>query len=139
MIAFISTISVLFLAFAASASVLPPTSASFSNICTPGGLRAARLAALPLAASAGGLNAAEDQALLYTFFFTHYEFIGHTQNPEGVNYTSDGQPSAKAADGSAITMTGQGAWNPASQAADGGGQYTVKDANGAVAARDPGA
>jgi hypothetical protein len=70
--------------------------------------------------------------LPYTFFFTHYELLGDPDNPEGVRYHSDGQPFAKAPDGSKITLSGQGAWNPNSKTAEGGGQYTIEDASGEV-------
>src|SRR5215203_5909330 len=72
------------------------------------------------------------QDLPYTFFFTHYEMLGDPNNPEGVRYHSDGKPFAKAPDGSKITLSGQGGWDPSSQTAQGGGQYTIKDASGAV-------
>lgn len=78
-------------------------------------------------------TAAED--LPYTFFFTHYELLGEPDNPTGVRYHSSGQPFAKAPDGSSITLSGQGGWDPISQTAQGGGQYTIKDAAGAVTAQ----
>jgi hypothetical protein len=70
----------------------------------------------------------------YTFFFTHYEMLGDSNNPEGVRYHSDGKPFAKAPDGSKITLSGQGGWDPSSQTAQGGGQYTIEDASGEVTA-----
>jgi hypothetical protein len=80
------------------------------------------------------LTAAQED-LPYTFFFTHYELLGDPNNPEGVRYHSNGKPFAKAPDGSKITLSGQGGWNPYSQTAEGGGQYTIKDASGAVTAQ----
>src|SRR5215212_3006681 len=70
----------------------------------------------------------------YTFFFTHYELLGDPDNPEGVRYHSDGKPFAKAPDGSKITLSGKGGWDPDSQTAEGGGKYTIKDKSGAVKA-----
>jgi len=75
------------------------------------------------------------QDLPYTFFFTHYEMLGDPNNPEGVRYHSDGKPFAKAPDGSKITLSGQGGWDPSSQTAQGGGQYTIEDASGEVTAK----
>ena len=70
--------------------------------------------------------------LPYTFYFTHYELLGDSDNPEGVRYHSNGQPFAKAPDGSKITLSGKGAWNPNSKTAEGSGQYTIEDASGEV-------
>jgi hypothetical protein len=70
--------------------------------------------------------------LPYTFYFTHYELLGDPDSPEGVRYHSDGQPFAKAPDGSKVTLSGQGGWNPNSKTAEGGGQYTIEDASGEV-------
>jgi hypothetical protein len=78
---------------------------------------------------------AQEQELPYTFFFTHYEMLGDPDNPEGVRYHSNGKPFAKAPDGSTITLSGQGGWDPSSKTAEGGGQYTIKDASGAVTAQ----
>jgi hypothetical protein len=72
------------------------------------------------------------QDLPYTFFFTHYELLGDPNNPEGVRYHSNGKPFAKAPDGSTLTLSGEGGWNPYSQTAQGGGRYTIEDANGEV-------
>jgi hypothetical protein len=73
--------------------------------------------------------------LPYSFYFTHYELLGDPDNPEGVRYHSDGKPFAKAPDGSRVTLSGKGRWNPKSQTAQGGGQYTIEDANGEVTAK----
>jgi hypothetical protein len=78
---------------------------------------------------------AAQEDLPYSFFFTHYELLGDPNNPEGVRYHSNGEPFAKAANGSTITLSGKGKWNPKSQTAEGGGQYTIKDANGEVTAQ----
>jgi hypothetical protein len=80
-----------------------------------------------------GTTAQED--LPYTFFFTHYELLGDPNNPEGVRYHSNGKPFAKAPDGSKVTLSGKGRWNPNSQTAEGGGQYTIEDASGEVTAQ----
>src|SRR5215218_4705794 len=80
------------------------------------------------------LTAAQED-LPYTFFFTHYQLLGNPNNPEGVRYHSNGKPFAKAPDGSKITLSGQGGWDPSSQTAQGGGQYTIEDASGKVTAK----
>jgi len=92
------------------------------------------LVALTLSTSLGPSKAAA-QEQPYTFFFTHYELLGDPNNPEGVVYHSNGQPFAKAPDGSKITLSGQGGWDPSSQSAQGGGQYTIEDASGALKAK----
>jgi hypothetical protein len=80
-------------------------------------------------------QAAARENLPYTFFFTHYELLGDPNNPAGVKYNSDGQPFAEAPDGSKVILSGRGGWDPATKTARGGGQYTIKDASGAVTAR----
>jgi hypothetical protein len=92
------------------------------------------LVALTLSSSAGPSKAAAQEELPYTFFFTHYELLGDPNNPEGVRYHSNGKPFAKAPDGSTLTVSGEGGWNPYSKSAEGGGQYTIKDDGGAVTA-----
>ena len=92
------------------------------------------LAALMLSISVRPSEAvAQEQP--YTFFFTHYELLGDPNNPEGVRYHSDGRPFAKAPDGSKITLSGQGGWDPHSKSARGGGRYTIEDASGKVTAK----
>jgi hypothetical protein len=93
------------------------------------------LVALTLSISTRPSNAAAQEELPYTFFFTHYELLGDPNNPEGVRYHSNGKPFAKAPDGSKITLSGEGGWDPNSQTAEGGGQYTIEDASGKVTAR----
>jgi hypothetical protein len=90
------------------------------------------LVALALSISLRPSKVAAQEDLPYTFYFTHYELLGNPDNPEGVRYHSDGQPFAKAPDGSKITLSGKGAWNPKSKIAEGGGQYTIEDASGEV-------
>jgi hypothetical protein len=80
-------------------------------------------------------EAAAQEDLPYTFFFTHYELLGDPDNPEGVRYHSNGKPFAKALDGSKLTLSGEGGWNPYSKAAEGGGQYTIEDAEGQLTAQ----
>ena len=80
-------------------------------------------------------DAAAQDDLPYTFFFTHYEMLGDPNDPDGVRYHSDGKPFAKAPDGSKLTLSGQGGWDPSSQTAQGGGQYTIEDDSGKVTAR----
>jgi hypothetical protein len=92
----------------------------------------ALLVALTLSDSGVQSKAAAQADLPYTFYFTHYQLLGNPDNPEGVRYHSDGQPFAKAPDGSKITLSGQGGWDPHSKSARGGGQYTIEDASGEV-------
>jgi hypothetical protein len=92
------------------------------------------LMALMLSDSAGQPATAAQEDLPYTFFFTHYELLGDPNNPEGVRYHSNGKPFAKAPDGSTVAFSGGGEWDPNSKTAKGGGQYTIKDASGAVKA-----
>ena len=91
--------------------------------------------ALTLGSNAGSPAAAAQEELPYTFFFTHYQLLGDPNNPEGVRYHSDGKPFAKAPNGSEVTFSGNGVWNPISKTAEGGGQYTIKDASGQVTAQ----
>lgn len=95
----------------------------------------ALLVALTLSDSGGQSKAAAQEDLPYTFVFTHYELLGDPNSPDGVRYHSNGQPFAEAPDGSKITLSGKGGWDPYSQTARGGGQYTIKDASGAVSSR----
>jgi hypothetical protein len=92
----------------------------------------ALLVALTLSDSGVQSKAAAQENLPYTFYFTHYQLLGNPDNPEGVRYHSNGQPFAKAPDGSKITLSGKGGWDPSSQTAQGGGQYTIEDASGEV-------
>jgi hypothetical protein len=92
------------------------------------------LMALTLSNSVSPPATAAQSDLPYTFFFTHYELLGDPNNPEGVFYHSNGKPFAKAPDGSKITLSGKGGWNPDSKTAEGGGQYTIKDKSGATKA-----
>jgi hypothetical protein len=78
--------------------------------------------------------AQEEEEPPYTFFFTHYELLGDPDDPEGVRYHSDGKPFAEAPDGSTMTLSGKGGWNPSSKTAEGGGQYTIEDKSGEVTA-----
>jgi hypothetical protein len=90
----------------------------------------ALLVALTLGDSGVQSKAAAQADLPYTFYFTHYQLLGNPDNPDGVRYHSNGQPFAKARDGSKITLSGKGGWDPSSQTAQGGGQYTIEDASG---------
>ena len=80
-------------------------------------------------------KAAAQGDLPYIFYFTHYELLGDPDNPEGVRYHSNGKPFAKAPDGSTLTLSGKGGWDPYSKTAQGGGQYTIKDKSGEVTAQ----
>jgi hypothetical protein len=93
---------------------------------------AAALAAGSLGAGAkGGATATP-----FTFYLTHYALLGSDPNsPTGVRYQSSGHPSARAANGSTIALTGKGGWNPAAGSARGGGTYTVTSKAGSVSAR----
>jgi len=95
----------------------------------------ALLLTLALSSGARPSEAAVQEELPYTFFLTHYEMLGDPDNPEGVRYHSNGKPFAKAPDGSTLTLSGRGGWDPNSQTAEGGGQYTIEEESGAVRAR----
>jgi hypothetical protein len=98
-------------------------------------LLASLMLLVTLALGSGALRpskAAAQEELPYTFYFTHYQLLGNPDNPDGVRYHSNGQPFAKAPDGSKITLSGQGGWDQSSQTAQGGGQYTIEDASGEV-------
>ncbi len=73
--------------------------------------------------------------LPFTFFFTRYEFLGDPDNPHTVRYHSDGTALAKSPDGSTITMSGRGSWDPGSSRAVGGGTYVITGPAGAIAAK----
>jgi len=92
-------------------------------------LVAVALAALPPSVVA--------QDLPYTFFLTRYEMDESmdTGTMERVRYHSDGQPFAKSPDGSIVTMSGQGSWDPSTRRATGGGRYTITDPAGTVRAQ----
>ncbi len=91
---------------------------------------------LAVVAGVGGGSAAQaPTALPFTFFLTHYELIGDANNPTGVRYSSTGAPFAKARDGSRMTFTGQGGWDPATRRATGTGSYVIRNAAGAVRTR----
>ena len=96
--------------------------------------RVTLLVALTLSTSVGTSKATAQEELPNTFFFTHYEMLGDPNDPDGVRYHSDGQPFATAQDGSKVTLSGQGGWDPTSRSARGGGQYTIEDASGEVTA-----
>ncbi len=96
---------------------------------------AALLLTLALSSSIGPSNAAVQKELPYTFFFTHYQLLGDPNNPDGVRYHSNGKPSAKAPNGSEVTLSGKGGWNPKNDTAKGGGHYTIKGSSGAVKAQ----
>jgi hypothetical protein len=85
--------------------------------------------------SIGPSESIAQENMPYTFYFTHYELLGDPNNPEGVRYHSNGKSFAKAPDGSKVTVSGKGRWNPYSKTAEGGGQYTIEDANGEVTAQ----
>lgn len=80
-----------------------------------------------------GASAAENMP--FTFFFTHYEYLGDPNNPSGVRYHSDGAPFADAPDGSTISVSGAGGWDPATARAVGGGEYVITNAAGDISER----
>ena len=78
-------------------------------------------------------TSATQSVLPFTFFFTHYVFSGtDPMNPTGVRYESTGHPFADSATGDRITMSGDGAWDPAASKATGGGDYVITDPGGQV-------
>src|SRR5919202_5101816 len=95
----------------------------------------ALLVALTLSVGVGQSKVAARENLPYTFYFTHYELLGDLNSPDGVRYHSNGQPFAKAPDGSEVILSGKGGWNPRSKTTQGGGQYTIEDASGGVKSR----
>src|ERR671910_3789537 len=96
---------------------------------------AALLLTLALSSSIEPSNAAAQKKMPYTFFLTHYELLGNPNNPSGVRYHNDGKPFAKAPDGSKVILTGKGGWNPKTDAAKGGGHYTIRGSSGAIRAK----
>jgi|SRR5215213_2850948 hypothetical protein len=88
--------------------------------------------ALVLARESG---AQQPAPLPFTFYLTHYELIGDMQNPTGVRYQNNGAPFAQARDGSRITFTGQGAWDPATERATGDGTYVIRNRAGKLRRR----
>src|SRR5918994_2429223 len=80
-------------------------------------------------------NAAVQKKMPYTFFLTHYELLDNPNNPSGVRHHNNGKPFAIAPDGSKVILSGKGGWNPKTDAAKGGGHYTIKGSSGAVKAQ----
>lgn len=80
-------------------------------------------------------TASAEEGMPFIFFLTHYESLGDPNNPSGVRYHSDGHPWANASDGSSVTLSGQGGWDPLKARAEGDGQYVMKDPVGAVKAQ----
>ena len=74
------------------------------------------------------------EPLPFTFYMTHYQLLGDPNDPSGVRYHSTGHPFAEAADGSRVTLSGEGAWDPAGAKATGGGHFTIEAADGTVTA-----
>ena len=96
---------------------------------------AATVAAITAALLVENGQAAQSSPLPFTFYLTHYELLGDPNDPSGVRYHSNGRPFATARDGSRIILSGQGAWDPASARAMGGGEYTIRGPRGAVKTR----
>jgi hypothetical protein len=84
--------------------------------------------------SAAAPMANQPAALPFTYYLTHYQLHGAATSPTGVTYHS-GHPFADGANGSRITLTGHGAWDPAAGTATGGGKYVITDSAGAVTAQ----
>jgi hypothetical protein len=74
-------------------------------------------------------------AMPYQWSLVHVVLIGEEKNPSGVKVSMNGQDYTKAPDGSSITTTGGGAFDPNAKQAVGSGTYTIKDASGAVKAQ----
>jgi hypothetical protein len=98
-------------------------------------MAAALVLTMGLGSRIGPSNAAVQSELPYTFFLTHYQLLGDPNSPDGVRYHSNGHPFAKAPDGSKITLSGNGGWNPDGHIAQGGGRYTIEDASGKLTAQ----
>jgi hypothetical protein len=96
---------------------------------------AATVAAIAAALLVESGQAAQGSPLPFTFYLTHYELLGDPNDPSGVRYHSSGRPFAKARDGSRIILSGQGAWDPASARATGGGGYAIRGPRGALKTR----
>lgn len=76
---------------------------------------------------------ARGSALPFTFFMTQYDLLGDPSNPTGVRYHNDGAPFADDPEtGDRIAVSGKGAWDPAAEAATGGGTYVITDRNAEV-------
>ena len=101
-------------------------------------LSAAALLAWQAIAFAEGSAAPGDRTdgpavLPFTFFTTHYELLGDQSNPTGVRYSNDGAPFADTPNGRRrIAISGAGAWDPAAEAATGGGTYEITNREGRV-------
>lgn len=88
------------------------------------------------AASQGAAAKNGTTATPFTFHLTHYVLLGSDpNNPTGVRYEDGGRPSAKSGNGSTITLTGRGGWNPAAGSARGGGTYTITNSSDTVIER----
>src|SRR5215203_5568770 len=98
-------------------------------------IAAALVLTMGLGSRIGPSNAAVQSELPYTFFFTHYQLLGDPNSPDGVRYHSNGHPFAKAPDGSKITLSGNGGWDPDGHIAQDGGRYTIEDASGELTAQ----
>lgn len=83
-----------------------------------------------MSAKANPTRTTSSSRMPFTFFFTRYE-----DNPSGSRFHSDGTPLAKAPDGSTITLTGHGGWDPYSGRATGGGTYVIENAGGTATAK----
>lgn len=98
-------------------------------------LAAAGVAAALATGSLGAHARHQASAMPFTFYLTHYTLLGSDPNkPTGVHYGNNGRPSAKAADGSTVALTGKGGWDPSAGTATGGGTYTITSKAGKVTA-----
>jgi hypothetical protein len=69
------------------------------------------------------------------WFLIHVVFQREGSKTVGITTTFNGQDLTRAADGSTLTTTGSGSFDPDAKQADGSGQYTIKDKSGAVTAQ----
>jgi hypothetical protein len=91
---------------------------------------------LALVLGLGGLPSNAHAAdLPYKWFLVHVVFHPDQSKTVGITVTVNGQDLTRAGDGSTLTTTGGGSFDPDSNQADGSGQYTIKDKSGAVTAQ----
>ena len=96
-------------------------------------LRWTLVAMLVLALEAVGLaSTASASHLPVKFLLTHIEGSPNIETTDELKVSLEGQDLTKAADGSTLTTSGSGSFDPAARQADGGGRFTIKDPAGAV-------
>jgi MYXO-CTERM domain-containing protein len=96
-------------------------------------LRSTSLFVLALMLGLGALPSNAHAAdLPYKWFLVHVVFHPDQSKTVGITVTVNGQDLTRAGDGSTLTTTGGGSFDPDSKQADGTGQYTIKDGAGKV-------